>query len=57
MNHSMDWPYLRLTPDGRLRFEDGDDLFYAVDGSVPTFDSVTEAEQYLEEHDIRGSVR
>jgi hypothetical protein len=56
MSH-FDWPYLWLDCEGNLRFEDGSDLLYAEDGSVPTFESTQQAEDYLREHDIRGSVR
>jgi hypothetical protein len=52
MNHSMDWPYLTLGADGKLYDDDGD-----LAGSFPTFPNASAAEAYLEENDIRGTVR
>jgi hypothetical protein len=48
----MDWTYFTLDAQGNLRDEDGD-----LAGNFPKFASVLEAESYLEENDIRGSVR
>lgn len=53
----IDWPYWTLTADGRLRSEDGDYLL-AVDGLHSIhFGDRDDAEQYLEDWDIRGTVR
>jgi hypothetical protein len=57
MLHRMDWPYFTLQEDGRLQTEDGDYLV-AEDGKTPIFFGTREdAEQYLVEFDIRGTVR
>lgn len=47
----MSWPYFELRADGYLYDEDGTRQFDQV-----FFDS-SEAEQWLEDQDIRGSVR
>jgi len=47
----MNWPYLTLK-DGILYDEDGDKFLL----DAPLFKDSAEAEAYLEEHDIRGSV-
>lgn len=48
----MDWTYWTLV-NGRLVDEDGDE------GNItwPSFNSEAEAEQFLEDNDIRGTVR
>ena len=53
----MDWPVFRLDSEGQLRDVDGDDLLYDRRGFIPTFESIQEAEDYLQSNDIRGSVR
>lgn len=52
----MDWTYFRLDKDGYLRDEDGDDILTRLNGFKPKFKTTQEAEQYLEDEDIRGSV-
>ena len=52
-----DWTYFTLQADGRLRTDDKDYLV-GMDGKTPTvFSSREDAEQYLVDFDIRGSVR
>lgn len=53
------WPYYRLRNDGVL-VDDETCIPIAIDpldGSTPCFASVVEAEQWLVDNDIRGSVR
>ena len=53
----IDWPYFTLQEDGRLRIDDGDYLV-GLDGKTPTIFAFREdAEQYLIEFNIRGTVR
>jgi hypothetical protein len=47
----MDWPYYELRKDGYLYEEDG------TKTKMGPFQSVSEAEQYLEDNDLRGNVR
>ena len=49
----MDWAYLTLRHDGRLIDEDG---ALCIAGN-PRFDSIVDAEAYLEANDIRASVQ
>jgi hypothetical protein len=49
--NGMSWPYYDLGPDGTLYEEDG-----SVSPMGP-FTSVAEAEQFLEDNDLRGNVR
>jgi len=56
----MNWPYFDLVgfEDGdvyKLVDEDGQDL--TEDGSLVLFASFDEAEAYLEENNIRGTIR
>lgn len=54
---NIDWPYFTFEPDGRLRTDVGDYLV-GLDGKTPTiFASALDAEQYLIDFDVRGSVR
>lgn len=53
----MDWPYFTFELDGSLRTDDGDYLV-ALDGKTPiTFACVLDAQRYLEDFDIRGTIR
>ena len=54
---SMDWPYFTYQPDGSLRTDDGDYLV-GEDGKTKLFFyDVEQAEVYLIDNDIRGTVR
>jgi hypothetical protein len=48
----MDWPYLTLNDKGQLVEDDG-----TIAGDFPIFASRDQAEQYLIDNDIRGTVR
>jgi hypothetical protein len=50
---SFEWPYYTLRKDGTLVHEDG----HVVGGGRLKFDSVAEAERWLEQNDERGTVR
>ena len=49
---TFDWPYLYLDKNGELLDENGDKLF----NNIPKFNSMEEAEQWLEDNDERGTV-
>lgn len=52
----MDWPYYTLGTDGFLRNENGEiDIF--ENGKPVQFSSESQAEEYLNIHDIRGTVK
>lgn len=48
----MDWPYLVLNDKGQLIEDDG-----TLAGDFPLFSTSEEAEAYLVDNDIRGTVR
>tara|TARA_R100001480_G_scaffold83507_1_gene91687 strand:- start:148 stop:324 length:177 start_codon:yes stop_codon:yes gene_type:complete len=49
----MDWAYVYRDKSGRLRDRDDGGL---LNDNWPSFDSDDEAEKYLEDEDIRGTV-
>lgn len=48
----MDWVYVNLV-DGRLVYDDGGE----INSNWPSFATFEEAEAWLEENDIRATVR
>jgi len=51
LQEMLDWPYYTLSKDGFLYDEDGNKT------DMGPFKDSYEAEQYLEDNDIRGNVR